>query len=175
MATKKKAATRKASTGKKPASVRKPAKSAVAKKSKSADNKTKPTDADVQAFIAKVANPQRRKDAEILLDLMKKTTGLRPKMWGPSIIGFGSYHYKYESGREGDMCMTGFSPRAAALVVYLIGGVPKTDPLWGKLGKHRLGGSCLYINRIDDIDLGVLEKLIVKSVAYMKKTYQTGA
>jgi hypothetical protein len=172
MATKKKATTRKAALAK-------PAKKAAAKKSasakrkasKSSDMKTKPTPASVEAFVAKVANPVRRKDAEAALTLMKKVTGKEPTMWGPSIVGYGSYHYKYDSGREGDMCMTGFSPRSGAMVFYVIGGVPATDDLYKKLGKHKLGGSCLYINKLADIDLGVLEKIIAKSVAYMKKTY----
>lgn len=147
----------------------KAAKKSAAKKS---DMKTKPTTASVEAFIAKVANPARRKDAETALALMKKATRLEPTMWGPSIIGYGSYHYKYESGREGDMCMTGFSPRSGAMVFYVIGGVPPTDELYKKLGKHKLGGSCLYINKLADVDLGVLEKIIAKSVAYMRKTYK---
>jgi len=153
--------------------VKAPAKKAAAKKSKSAELKTKPTADSVEAFIAKVPNAARREDAATALALMKKWTGLKPKMWGPSIIGFGSYHYKYESGREGDMCMTGFSPRAAATVFYVIGGVPKGDPLFGKLGKHKLGGSCLYVTRLSDIDLKVLETIVKRSVAYMKKTYST--
>lgn len=144
-----------------------------AAKSRSADIKTRPTAAGVEAFIAKVANEKRRKDAKAALTMMKKATGLDPKMWGPSIIGFGSYRYKYESGREGDMCMTGFSPRAAATVFYVIGGVSEDDALYTRLGKHKLGKSCLYINRLADVDLGVLEKIIAKSVAYMKKKYPT--
>ena len=143
------------------------------KKSATADIKTKPNEVSVDAFIAKVPNDARRKDAEAALKLMKNATGLQPKMWGPSIIGFGSYRYKYESGREGDMCMTGFSPRAAATVFYVIGGVSEDDALYTRLGKHKLGKSCLYINRLADVDLGVLEKIIAKSVAYMKKKYPT--
>ncbi len=142
-------------------------------KSASADIKTRPNEVSVDAFIAKVPNDARRKDAEAALTLMKRVTGLQPKMWGPSIIGFGSCRYKYESGREGDMCMTGFSPRAAATVFYVTGGVPDDDALYRKLGKHKLGKSCLYINRLADVDLGVLEKIIAKSVAYMKKYYPT--
>lgn len=152
-----------------------PAKKKPAKKSKPADLKTKPTAASVEAFIARVPNAQRRKDAETVVKLLRRATGLQPKMWGPSIIGFGAYRYNYESGREGDMCMTGFSPRASALVLYVVGGVPKTDPLWTMLGKHRLGVSCLYINKLSDVNLTVLEKIIVQSVAYMKKTYPTTA
>jgi len=140
---------------------------------KTADLKTKPNAKSVSAFIASVSNEQRRKDAKAALALMKKWTGLKPKMWGPSIIGFGSYHYKYESGREGDMCMTGFSPRAASLVFYVMGGAPDSDPLFMKLGKYKTGKSCLYINKLDDVDGNILEKIVRKSVAFMKKTYPT--
>lgn len=153
---------------------KKKAKTAPAKKAavkaKAADMKTKPTSASVDAFIDKTPNATRREDAKALLALFRRVTGEEPVMWGPSIIGFGQYHYKYESGREGDMCVTGFSPRSAASVVYLMGGV-KDDPLFERLGKHRLGGSCLYINRLADVDMKTLEALIRKSVAYMRKTY----
>jgi hypothetical protein len=149
------------------------AKKKTAVKAKSADLKTKPTKVSVGGFIASVPNEQRRKDAQTALKLMKKVTGLEPKMWGPSIVGFGSYHYKYESGREGDMCLTGFSPRASALVFYVMGGAPETDPLFKKLGKYKSGKACLYVNKLDDVDLGVLEKIIAKSVAYMRKKYPT--
>ena len=138
-----------------------------------AELKTKPTARSVAAFIDATPNEQRRRDAKTALALMKKWTGLKPKMWGPSIVGFGSYHYKYDSGREGDMCMTGFSPRASALVFYVMGGAPERDTLFGKLGKYRTGKSCLYINKLDDVDLGVLEKIVRRSVAYMRKTYPT--
>ena len=144
-----------------------------AAKSRSADIKTRPTAAGVEAFIAKVANEKRRKDAKAALTMMKKATGLDPKMWGPSIIGFGSYHYRYESGREGDMCLTGFSPRSTALVFYIMGGAPESDPLFAKLGKYKAGKSCVYVNALDDIDLGVLEKIVVRSLAHMRKTYPT--
>lgn len=135
--------------------------------------KNRPTTASVNGFIAAIENEQRRKDAQTALRLMKKWTGLTPKMWGPSIIGFGSYHYKYESGREGDMCMTGFSPRSSALVFYIIGGVPEADPLFRKLGKHRLGKSCLYINKLSDADVSALEAIVKQSLAYMRRTYPT--
>ena len=144
-------------------------------RAKKAGMKTKPTASSVEGFIAKVPNEARRKDAETALALMKKWTGLKPKMWGPSIVGFGSYHYRYATGREGDMCMTGFSPRSAATVFYIIGGVPKTDPHFRKLGKHKLGGSCLYVNRLADIDLKVLEAIVKQSVAYMRRTYPTAS
>lgn len=142
-------------------------------RSKRAEVKTRPTAASVDAFLAKVPNETRRKDAGTALALLRKVTGQEPKLWGPSIVGFGEYHYRYESGAEGRMCMTGFSPRAAATVFYVMGGVPETDPLFQRLGKFKLGRSCLYVNRLTDIDLGVLERILSQSVAYMKKTYTT--
>ncbi|NWG93619.1 MAG: DUF1801 domain-containing protein [Parvularculaceae bacterium] len=144
----------------------------ASKKAQSSAVKTKPTAASVDAFIEKVANPVRRNDARKALALFRKVTGEEPKMWGPSIIGFGEYHYKYESGREGDMCMTGFSPRSTATVFYVMGGVPATDDLFKRLGKFTSGKSCVYVKNLADIDLGVMEKIIAKSVAYMKKTYK---
>jgi len=168
----------------KKAAVKKPAKKAASKKAavkpaaskkalKKTENKTKPTKADVSAFIDKVENETRRKDAKALLAMMKKITGETPKMWAPSIVGFGSDRYKYESGREGDMIMTGFSPRSSASVVYVMGGVPDTDDLYKRLGKHSLGKSCLYIKRLEDVDMKTLEKIVSKSVAHMRK--KTGA
>ncbi len=156
-------------TSRKIARARKP----PVKKSKAAGNKTKPTAANVDAFIAGVPSEARRKDARTALALMKKVTGEQPKMWGPSIIGFGEYHYKYASGREGDSPMAGFSPRATSMVFYIMGGVPGTDDLLKKLGKYKMGKSCLYINRLEEVDLGVLEKIIAKSDAWMRKTYPT--
>ncbi|GAB4519282.1 MAG: hypothetical protein Kow00133_04910 [Amphiplicatus sp.] len=156
----------------KPARKNAPAKRPAAEKAAAKNrNKTQPTGASVEAFIDGVENETRRRDARTLLALMTKVTGESAKMWGPSIIGFGTYHYKYESGREGDFLMTGFSPRKTATVVYVMGGVPETDELYKKLGKHKLGKSCLYINKLEDVDLGVLEKLIARSVAHMRKTY----
>jgi hypothetical protein len=143
------------------------------KKAKSSDLKTRPTAASVDAFISAVPNDARRKDARTALALFKKVTGKAPKMWGPSIVGFGSYHYKYASGREGEMCMTGFSPRSTATVFYVMGGAPETDDLFKRLGKFSSGKSCVYVKNLADIDLGVMEKIIAKSVAYMKKTYET--
>lgn len=160
--------TRRAKPSGKKTAAKKAASSKAAAKSQ---NKTQPTGASVEAFIDGVENEIRRRDARTLLALMKKITGEPPKMWGPSIIGFGKYHYKYESGREGDFLMTGFSPRKTATVVYVMGGVSETDEIYEKLGKHKLGKSCLYINKLEDVDLGVLEKLIARSVAYMRKTY----
>lgn len=150
-----------------PKASRRPAKKAA----KKYELKTKPTAVSVEAFIEKVPNEVRRKDAKTLLALMKRVTGETPKMWGPSIIGFGRYHYKYESGHEGDMCMAGFSPRASALVVYLVPGFQKQEALLSRLGKHRHGKSCLYINRLEDVDMKVLERLVADSCAYMRKKY----
>jgi Domain of unknown function (DU1801) len=142
-----------------------------------ADIITKPTDTKVAAFIAAVDNPARRADAETLLSLYADATGLEPSMWGPSIIGYGSYHYKYESGREGDMCRAGFSPRKGNVVLYLIGGYSnpetqaKMDALRAQLGKHKTGASCLYINKLADVDLAVLERMIALDLAYMDAKY----
>ncbi len=156
---------------------KKPAKKAVKKasvkkaESKKSDLKTKPTAVSVKEFIARVENPARRKDAETALSMYKAITGLDPKMWGPTIVGYGAYHYKYESGREGDMCAAGFSPRGTAMVFYVTGGVPDNDPLYARLGKHKMGKSCLYVNKLADVDVGVLGQIIARSWAYMKKTY----
>jgi hypothetical protein len=152
---------------KKRTAAKKPAKKTA--KSKKADLKTKPTGVSVDAFIAGVPNETRRRDAKRLLAMMKKLTGEKPKMWGPSIVGFGSYHYKYESGREGDMPIAGFSPRSSASVVYVVGGAPGSDPLFRKLGKHSMGKACLYIKTLDDVDLNVLEKIIGQSIDYMRR------
>jgi hypothetical protein len=134
-----------------------------------AENKTKPTKLSVPAFIAAVADPARRADAKTLIKLMQSATGEKPKMWGPSIVGFGSYHYKYESGREGDMPLVGFSPRKTAMVLYGIGGFSGSEALRAKLGSAEKG--CLYIKKLADVDRKALETLIVKSVGAMRKKY----
>lgn len=136
-----------------------------------AENKTKPTGTSVTAFIGAVDNEMRKRDAKTLLAMMKKITGEKAKMWGPSIIGFGEYHYKYESGREGDMLNVGFSPRKANLALYVMGSIAEDDPLRDKLGKYKTGKSCLYINKLEDVDLAVLEKLITKSYKATLKKY----
>ena len=130
-----------------------------------ADNKTVATKASVSAFIDGLTDEARRSDAKTLIKLMQSATGEKPKMWGPSIIGFGSCHYVYESGREGDMPVVGFSPRKAATVLYGISGLDDSDALQAKLGKHTTGRGCLYIKRLKDIDLKVLEMLILRSIA----------
>ena len=130
-----------------------------------ADNKTKPTKLSVAAYIDALTDETRRADAKALVKLMQSATGERPKMWGPSIIGFGSYHYTHESGREGDMPLAGFSPRKAATVVYGMTGFSESEALLAKLGKHTTGGGCLYIKKLTDVDQKVLEALVSKSVA----------
>ena len=123
-------------------------------------NKTRPTDAGVDTFLDAVDNERRRKDARTVKAMMERITGWEPKMWGPSIVGFGEYHYRYDSGREGDFLITGFSPRKKALTIYIMPGFARYDALMGKLGKYKTGRSCLYINQLDDVDLSVLEKLM---------------
>jgi len=136
-------------------------------------NKTAPTAVDPRDFVAAVEHPTRRADAEILLDFFGRVTGLKPKMWGPSIIGYGSYHYKYDSGREGDMIMTGFSPRKANLVMYILPGYAKMGDMLDRLGKHKIGKSCLYINKLADIDMDVLEEIVVAGLEDVRARYET--
>jgi len=133
-----------------------------------ADNKTKPTKLSVAAFLDALTDLTRRADAKALVRLMQNAAGEKPKMWGPSIIGFGSYHYKYDSGREGDMPFIGFSPRKAATVLYIMAGLRDSGALLAKLGKHTTGKGCLYIKKLADVDQNVLEALVVKSVAAMR-------
>lgn len=124
-----------------------------------AEAKTKPTSVNVDAFIAAVEKPVRREDATAVCEMMARVTGEPATMWGPSIIGFGSYHYKYASGHEGDTCRVGFSPRAANLVFY-IGDFPEYEALLGRLGKHKRGKGCLYINQLADVELTVLAEIV---------------
>ena len=136
-----------------------------------AENKTQATSADVSAFIDGVADEAQRADAHEIAAMMARLSGEPPKMWGPSIIGFGSYHYKYDSGREGDSLRIGFSPRKGQTVLYLIDGYAGKEAQLARLGKHKLGKSCLYIKRLSDVDVGVLEEMVSTSLAYMAKTY----
>jgi Domain of unknown function (DU1801) len=136
-----------------------------------AANKTQETDADVAAFVANVTDPAQRADAETLIEMMASASGHPPRMWGPSIIGFGSYHYKYESGREGDSLRIGFSPRKGQTVVYLIDGYDDRANQLARLGKHKIGKACLYIKRLSDIDQAVLGEMIAGSLAYMDVKY----
>ena len=136
-----------------------------------AENKTKPTKVSVAAFIDALTDQTSRADAKALVKLMQSATGEKPKMWGPSIIGFGSYHYTYESGREGDAPLIGFSPRKAATVLYGATGCGDSDALLAKLGKHSTGKGCLYIKKLADVDQRVLEDMVVKSVAAKRARY----
>jgi len=136
-----------------------------------AENKTRPSDGDVQAFIAGIENETRRADAGTLLRMMSEVTSFKPVLWGETMIGFGKYHYQYDSGREGDYFLTGFSPRKSAMSVYIMPGFEQYGDLLAKLGKHRHSVSCLYINRLDAIDLRVLETMIEDSVRRMKEIY----
>jgi len=130
-----------------------------------ADNKTKPTQLSAAAYIDALTDETKRADAKALVKLMQNATGEKPKMWGPSIIGFGSEHYKYESGREGDTPLAGFSPRKAATVLYGVTGFSESEALLAKLGKHTTGKGCLYIKKLAEVDQKVLEALVVKAVA----------
>ena len=131
--------------------------------------KTKQTDESVTKFLNKVDDETKRKDCFEIVEMMKQATGLQPKMWGTSIIGFGSYHYKYESGHEGDMCIIGFAPRKQNIVLYIPGGIHEYDDLLEKLGKHKTGKGCLYINSLQNIQPEILKEIIKKSFAAAKK------
>jgi hypothetical protein len=130
-----------------------------------AGNKTGETGANVTEFIGGIEDEAKRRDAKALMDLMRRVTGDKPKMWGPSIVGFGSCHYRYDTGREGDMPLVGFSPRKAAFVIYGAIGFSGADDLLAKLGKYTTGKGCLYIKRMGDVDVKVLEELIGKAAA----------
>ena len=134
-----------------------------------ADNKTVKTDASAADFIAGVENKRRREDGAALLEMMREITGLEPDMWGPSIVGFGDVHYKYESGREGDMFLIGFSPRKRSLSLYVLGDFAERDALLERLGKHRKGVSCLYVNKLADVDMDVLRELARRSYESAKE------
>lgn len=125
----------------------------------------------VEEFLHAIPDENKRADAFKFLDLFKKATGLEPEMWGSSIIGFGSYHYVYASGREGDWMLTGFSPRAKNFSLYIMSGFSRFDSLLAELGKHKTGKSCLYVNKWDDINVEALQEMIIASVAYMKEKY----
>ncbi|WP_221564153.1 DUF1801 domain-containing protein [Alkalihalobacillus sp. TS-13] len=136
--------------------------------------KTKENDYSVIEFIEDINNPKKREDAYKLLDIFTEKTGFKAKMWGPSIIGFGSYHYKYESGHEGDAPLVGFSPRKAKISLYFASGDPKRDELLKDFGKHTTGKACVYINKMADIDDDVLKELINQSVKFLQDTYPKG-
>ncbi|UJF27891.1 DUF1801 domain-containing protein [Planococcus sp. 107-1] len=135
------------------------------------EQKTKETDESVIEFIESVENPKKRQDAYRLLEIFEETSGYPAKMWGPSIIGFGSYHYVYASGHEGDAPLVGFSPRKAKTTLYFATGDDERIQLLEKLGKHTSGKGCVYINKIDDVDISVLKQLITQSIAFLQKLY----
>ena len=136
-----------------------------------AENKTQPTQASVAGHLAAIADEARRRDCEALAELMAKATGLSPVMWGPGIVGFGSYHYRYPSGREGDCCLVGFASRKGDISVYALAEFPGRDELLARLGKHKMGKGCLYLRRLSDVDPEVLGQLVVQSVAALKKMH----
>jgi hypothetical protein len=133
--------------------------------------KTKENDSNVIGFIEAVDSPKKKEDAYKLLDIFSETTGCEAKMWGSSIIGFGSYHYKYKTGHEGDAPLVGFSPRKAKISLYFATGDPDREKLLEKFGKHTSGKACVYINKIADIDVDVLKELIHQSVRFLQETY----
>ena len=136
-----------------------------------AETKTKPTGASVDAYLASRARPEQLADCKAIMAMCKRVTKQPPKMWGPSIVGFGSYTYKYESGRSGDACLTGFAVRGNELVVYLMAENPEQVGLRAKLGKHKMGKSCLYFKQLADLDRSVLEQLVVDSVAETRRRH----
>ncbi len=137
------------------------------------NNKTIPTLISPVDFLKNIEHPRRREDGLALLALFNRVTQLKPVMWGTSIVGYGRYHYKYDSDREGDHLMSGFSPRKNALSIYIMPGYRDLSAMLDRLGKHKTGKSCLYINKLDDVELPVLEEIILNGQAYMRKNYQT--
>ncbi|WP_342045429.1 DUF1801 domain-containing protein [Bacillus sp. OTU530] len=133
--------------------------------------KTKETDSSVIEFIENIEGLKKRQDAYTLLDIFTETTGYEAKMWGPSIIGFGAYHYKYESGHEGDAPLVGFSPRKAKISLYFAPGDTKREEWLKDFGKHTTGKACVYINKVADIDVNILKALIIQSVKFLRETY----
>jgi hypothetical protein len=145
---------------------------AKAKRSASSNNKTQRTEASVEQYLADIADEDRREDCQKLTGLMTAVTGEKPRMWGASIVGFGSYHYKYDSGREGDMCLAGFSARKDAISVYVLVDTPAQKQLLAKLGKHRASeATCVYLKRLSDVDHEVLKQVIAGSVTEIRRRY----
>ena len=133
--------------------------------------KTQPTQQDAKSFLEAIENPQQRVDAFCILEMMEEASGESPIMWGDSIVGFGSYHYRYASGREGDWFLTGFSPRKKQFSLYVMSGFEQYDKLMEELGKYKTGKSCLYIKKLADVDEKILRQLIKASVDYMRQQY----
>jgi hypothetical protein len=136
--------------------------------------KTTETKSSVSAFIKQIPDAQRQKDAKVIIDIMQKQSGFPPKMWGPAIIGFGTYHYKYESGHEGDAPLIGFSPRKAEFALYLSSAFEKRDEMLKQFGKHKTGKSCIYVKKIEDINIDVLKKMVAASLKYSKANKNSG-
>lgn len=139
------------------------------------ENKTRATTADVELLLDAISDPQKREDARTVCAMMRRLSGEEPKVWGTKMVGFGSYRYRYESGRQGEWFITGFSPRSAALTLYIMAGFPRYQELMDRLGKYKTGKSCLYITRLSDVDASVLEELVSRSIAYMRETHETTA
>lgn len=137
------------------------------------ENKTQPSKLSVESFLDSVEDERKRADSYTLLKLIGEITGDAPVMWGTSIVGFGTYHYKYASGREGDFMVTGFSPRKRNLTIYVMPGFDQYAKLLTRLGKYKTGRSCLYVNKLEDIDIEVLRELLTAGVHYMRENYQT--
>lgn len=138
-----------------------------------AEQKNKPNDQNVNGFLDKVSDPARRSECYRMVDLMKRVTRSEPRIWGSGVVGFGNYHYKYESGHEGDCFVAGFAPRKDALTLYITAGVERFPKLLAKLGKHKAGKGCLYIKKLDDVNLTVLEDLVKQSVEHTTATYKS--
>jgi len=137
------------------------------------ENKTKETDSSVRDFIEKVESAQKRQDSHVLLEILKEISGFEPKMWGPSIIGFGAYHYKYQSGHEGDAPLLGFSPRKSAISLYFSCDIQGEHPeLLAKLGKFKTGKGCLYVNKLSDVDIEILKELAKDSIKFTLEKYR---
>ena len=139
-----------------------------------AELKTKKHEGSVDGFLESIPDEKRREEGRAVLRMMKEVTGMEPAMWGPSMVGFGSYHYKYESGHEGDAFRIGFSPRKTALTLYIMPGFSRYDQLMEKLGKHKTGKSCLYIKKLEDVDHDVLRELMRLSLEHMREMYGSG-
>jgi hypothetical protein len=138
------------------------------------DAKTKPTGVDVEGFLNTIVDEQQRADSRVISGMLQEITGEAPQMWGPSIIGFGSYHYRYASGHEGDSFISGFSPRKQNITLYLVYGFERHEELMQQLGKHKIGKACLYIKRLDDVNVDVLRELVTRSVAEVKASNTVG-
>ena len=136
-----------------------------------AEAKTKPTAVSVEKHIAAIVNEQQRNEAQALVVLMRRVTQQKPVMWGPSIIGFGSYHYKYASGREGDSVLAGFAVRKSEFAIYLVAGFDAQESLLARLGRHKMATACFYIRRLSDVDAEVLETIVARSVAEIQRRY----